>query len=294
MAENALNYVRFKRGSPAAFDSLIAKNSDTLYFVHEEDSTKGQLYLGNVLISDSLKNNDDIIITKLSELEDVNVAGVTNNQILTYDAASNKWIPMTINEAVGVSAMVGASEGAAGKEGLVPAPAAGDQNKFLRGDASWVDINTLIATEVSKLDHLKRQKVDSIDDIDVNAEDAEMYIYMVPTVDIKENNAFEEYIVINGKIEKLGTYSTGAVGEENFINAVNPGEFIVSTDGTKTLSLFQVPATKIIGLENNETFSILQTKVGILSSGLETTNNRISELEGVIAQLQENSSWGTI
>ena len=95
-------------------------------------------------------------MAKLAELEDVNVTGVINGQVLGYDVESEKWIPMTINEAVEVSVMIGASEGAAGKEGLVPAPAAGDQNKFLRGDASWVDINTLIATEVSKLDHLKR------------------------------------------------------------------------------------------------------------------------------------------
>ena len=33
--------------------------------------------------------------------------------------------------------MSGASATIAGKEGLVPAPAAGDQNKFLRGDGTW-------------------------------------------------------------------------------------------------------------------------------------------------------------
>jgi hypothetical protein len=31
----------------------------------------------------------------------------------------------------------GATSGAAGKEGLVPTPAAGDEGKFLRGDATW-------------------------------------------------------------------------------------------------------------------------------------------------------------
>ena len=32
---------------------------------------------------------------------------------------------------------IGATASAAGKQGLVPAPAAGDQNKFLRGDGTW-------------------------------------------------------------------------------------------------------------------------------------------------------------
>lgn len=35
--------------------------------------------------------------------------------------------------------MVGASSSAAGKRGMVPAPAACDQDKFLRGDGSWAD-----------------------------------------------------------------------------------------------------------------------------------------------------------
>ena len=35
------------------------------------------------------------------------------------------------------SNMVSASASSAGKSGLVPAPAAGDQNKYLRGDGTW-------------------------------------------------------------------------------------------------------------------------------------------------------------
>ena len=35
--------------------------------------------------------------------------------------------------------MTGASDSAAGAKGLVPAPAAGDENKLLRGDGTWAD-----------------------------------------------------------------------------------------------------------------------------------------------------------
>lgn len=38
---------------------------------------------------------------------------------------------------VALSTMVGATNNTAGGSGLVPAPAAGDNTKFLRGDASW-------------------------------------------------------------------------------------------------------------------------------------------------------------
>ena len=42
------------------------------------------------------------------------------------------------------AAMTGASSGSAGAKGLVPAPAAGDQGKFLRGDGTWQsEVDTL-------------------------------------------------------------------------------------------------------------------------------------------------------
>ena len=36
----------------------------------------------------------------------------------------------------------GATSSAAGGKGMVPAPAAGDNGKFLRGDGTWADANS--------------------------------------------------------------------------------------------------------------------------------------------------------
>ena len=47
------------------------------------------------------------------------------------------------------SAMTAATADAAGKAGLVPAPAKGAQTKFLRGDATWQTISTETATMLS-------------------------------------------------------------------------------------------------------------------------------------------------
>ena len=90
MADIALNYVRFKRGTSTAFSNLVSKDSDTLYFIHDDGQITGQLYIGDVLISDNLPDNGDAIAAKLAELEDVNVAGVINGQVLGYDAESEK------------------------------------------------------------------------------------------------------------------------------------------------------------------------------------------------------------
>ena len=46
-----------------------------------------------------------------------------------------------------VKTFTGATSGAAGKKGLVPQPAAGDQNDYLRGDSTWqTPVNNALAT----------------------------------------------------------------------------------------------------------------------------------------------------
>ena len=75
--------------------------------------------------------------SKLEELEDTNILNPSDGQATIYDATDGKWenknIPLPAD-------MVGAAAAASGSHGLVPAPAAGDNEKFLRGDGTWQDI----------------------------------------------------------------------------------------------------------------------------------------------------------
>lgn len=71
--------------------------------------------------------------TELNELEDVAIASMAEGDVLQYNATTQKWI----NAAIAV--MTGATAGAAGKKGLVPAPAAGDNEKLLCGDGTFTD-----------------------------------------------------------------------------------------------------------------------------------------------------------
>lgn len=77
--------------------------------------------------------------THLSSLADVSISNPQDEQVLKYDAAENKWV----NGAGGavVNDMTGATATAPGTHGLVPAPAAGDQNKALLGDGTWGDVS---------------------------------------------------------------------------------------------------------------------------------------------------------
>lgn len=131
------NYVKFLRGTVTAYNNLANKDKDTLYFITEnKDSTTGKLYLGSVELSGSI--NESGIIGYLNELKDVDTAGAVQNNILGFNGT--EWVPMDVNALVQVSVMGGANADVAGTAGLVPAPAAGEENYFLRGDGSWAPI----------------------------------------------------------------------------------------------------------------------------------------------------------
>lgn len=132
----AANYVRFYRGSPEAYANVI-KNDDTLYFVYSSDSNKGSLYLGDRLISGNVSN--------ITDLEDLIITELQDKQILQYDIAQSAWVNKSIREAIGV--MTGATEDAQGSIGLVPAPAAKQQNLFLRGDGVWASPGASSSTD---------------------------------------------------------------------------------------------------------------------------------------------------
>ena len=133
-------YVKFLRGTPQAFAALPHKEEDTLYFICEKDEEVGQLWIGNRLITQS--TDDDSVLNYLNELKDVDTSGARQDQYLGYDASQQKWIPMTPEQVIQVSVMMGATDTYAGQSGLVPAPAAGDNKKFLRGDGKWVEVST--------------------------------------------------------------------------------------------------------------------------------------------------------
>ena len=147
MADIISNYVKFLRGSIDNYNNLATKDADTLYFVTEDyidensnvvGTKTGKLYLGTTLIAGAVTADGDELIRTLGDLENVITNGAGNLQYLGYDSASGNWKPMSISDVVKV--MVGATATKAGESGLVPAPAAGDQNKFLKGDGTWAEI----------------------------------------------------------------------------------------------------------------------------------------------------------
>lgn len=89
----AEQYVKFLRGTTTAYNKVTPKAEDTLYFIADENSEYGKVYLGATLMATG----------SLDELVNVSVAEAANKNLLGYDAVSKKWVPMTIEQAMGSS-----------------------------------------------------------------------------------------------------------------------------------------------------------------------------------------------
>lgn len=159
------NYVKFRRGTPAAFAALATKDADCLYFISEQGATQGSLYLGEKLISGSITSN-----ISLSNLEDILLGeNITSNSLLIYDADQGKWVNKPFSEIFGditgdLIEMVGATSDRDGLSGTVPKPLAGDQNKFLRGDGTWAEVSGLTPTQANELAQLRADVNDILGD----------------------------------------------------------------------------------------------------------------------------------
>lgn len=135
------------------------------------------------------------------------------------------------------NALKGATASAAGTAGYAPAPAAGDQGKFLKGDGTWgTPTNTtysdatqsahglMSAADKKKLDafdaastyatkiyvgeqiaaagHLSRQIVDTLPAVSSAKDNV---IYMVKKASGKTGDQYDEYMLINGAMEHIGS-----------------------------------------------------------------------------------------
>lgn len=227
-------YVKFVRGTKAAYQNLVKNNavsSDTLYFVYDNTSSQtGVLYLGTKLIGGS----DEESVTELSKLLDVELSGHTAGSILVYNGV--KWVNSTLQEALltdksltidELTGQLGISGFKTATVGQVPQVNADgaiswasvsnlteiqtiNQNLNLKANAADVFTKTETTEEIAKAitnaAHLSRKIVPSKDAINPGAADAEQYIYLVYREDAVNDNSYDEYMVLDGKVEKVGDW----------------------------------------------------------------------------------------
>lgn len=257
--------VKFVRGTKQQF-AQITKENDVLYFVYDSnDSTTGELWLGNKQIGDGGVDSLSSLIS--GEAQDGN--------LLVYDAVSQDWVQMSPDKAI--RTMSGATLDTAGQSGFVPVPQAGDQNKFLKGDGTWSDVpsnivsvdeKSLVSVEnvlslngyetaavgtipqksstgitwvnPSVSGGLSYTKVSSLDEVTQEAT-----VYLVPNGN-STGNLYDEYMFLDGKAELIGNSS----------QAINLDDYVTN----------EIFNTKVSSLETS--ISTLETKVSEVDTRL--------------------------
>ena len=202
-----------------------------------------------------------------------------------------------------------------GLETLVGQPASGNEpatglHAVVAQKIDATQANALIATAIGNIDHLSYQKVGSLDAIDASAANADRYIYLVPQTPGNLNDLYDEYLVIDGSLEKMGQWGAGTLNElettvgnlNNIINGIPasgndpavPG--LVDTVGNLNDIINGIPAS-----DNNpatpgltDRVTILENRVGDLSQLYNYDAQNPTSIVNTINEINERLIWQQI
>lgn len=286
-------YVKFVRGTPAAWASITAKDPDTLYFIAEVGATKGVLYLGDRIITGedqtfSIRDLTDVLISE----------NVSTNSLLIYDG--ERWVNQSALEIIStyIDEMDGATEEQDGSTGLVPAPKAGEHNFFLRGDGTWVNPTAELQQSVQGLD----TKVKSLDTTLGNlvGTDSNKTIRAIAAEEMQKvvggaSEAFdtllevEQWIEQNKEVADLADLMTD-------VGQLNDAVFgIEATDEAEAVPGLVEVVSKLDDLINGtpEQEGIL-TKLSAVDATFVNVNREIATTNNRVTTLENRLKWGDL
>ena len=128
--------------------------------------------------------------------------------------------------------------------------------------------------EIAKAEHLMYKKVNSIDDIqaDIDAEDVNVLktIYLVPVLEGLVDDMYDEYMVIDNKIERLGSWE---VNLDNYATKDDLNDKVDKVDGYGLISMEDAAklATIESGAQKNyinevsDDFEVVDGKLNLIS-----------------------------
>lgn len=246
----------------------------------------------------------------------------------TTERWENASLSQIINTAVGV--MSGATAATAGTSGLVPVPQAGDQDKFLKGSGQWTTINlptfdtnvfdlnasqdiTLAGFGLASIgsipvktnngiewiersvSHLNRQittlaklqaQLAGEDDDPIDPDT----IYMVLVNNDSSDNKYDEYMIINNRLERLGSF--GQVDLNNYVTVTQFNTRVGALEDILNDQEDEQTQETIPGLVSRvtyiETNYISQADIGDLSQLLLSpgNNNLVDEVNSINDRLK--------
>ena len=243
------NYVKFQRGSATSYNNLANKDNNTLYFIYNDnDPTIGSLYLGDRLINSnigssdslSLSNLTDILITNAqtgdflilnSEKKWINVSAaqvaqiiMTANPEFSLEIDENQFEFSAVNGKLELKGFTNASAG------LIPIK--GQDNK-LNWTQPPVDLSAEVGNLTQELNQVKNDlaavdgKIASVNHLSykivgsLDAATANNVVYLIENQSGESNNQYDEFMVIDGTIEKLGIFGTPNLSNYATIEQLN-------------------------------------------------------------------------
>lgn len=138
--------------------------------------------------------------------------------------------------------------------------------------------------EIAKAEHLMYKKVNSIDDIqaDIDAEDVNVLktIYLVPVLEGLVDDMYDEYMVIDNKIERLGSWEVNLdnyATKDDLNDKVDKvdGYGLISMEDAAKLATIESGAQKNFINEVSDDFKVVDGKLSLISipSNIDLSSN---------------------
>lgn len=304
------NYVKFQRGTLASYNRLSRKDDDTLYFIYDpEDASRGSLYLGARLIGEvggsggasSISELSDVLISSAqtgdflvlnSEGKWINTSAqdvaesiiATGGNFVTIDenefqfnavsgklelkgyaAASTNMMP--VKSATGITWQTAPSINLDQRVGTLETNLAAAQSDIAQVQSDLQAVDGKISTAIGQAAHLKYQVIANL----AQATDNNV-IYLYNPGSSTSGNLYEEYMLVNGVLERIGSLDVDlsnyvtTTAFENALNAKANASALTALDtrvGTLETSVSDL-STTISGF--NSSIAGLNTRVGVLES----------------------------
>lgn len=256
------SYVAFVKATEALWSKMESSQrlDNVLYFVVDgPDDSIGKLYLGNTLIADG----NGITDVRVDNLLDVNIDAINGGDVLMYNMSTSKWENVSLASQIGnfIKVFTPASEEKNGTVGLVPAPQAGQQDLYLKGDGSWANPTEAVALKVETL----KTSVDKL----IGTDKGVSVRVIATDVASKEASAAVAKLVANAP-EKFDTLKEIA-------------DWIQEHPSTATFTALSNKVTSLNDLVNGNTekgITGLVSQVSTLNSTVSTLNEDVTALKG--------------
>lgn len=296
------SYVAFIKATEAMWAKMepAQRLDSALYFIVDgSDDTIGKLYLGNTLIADG----NGITDIGMNKLTDVNISAINGGDVLMYNMSTGKWENVSLASEIGdlIKVFTPASADTDGSTGLVPAPAAGQQDLYLKGDGSWANPTEGVALDLSTLKGRVDKLIGTDEGVSVRviatsivsdavseavaglvAEAPESFDTLKEIADwIQNHPSAETFVDLSNRVTNLEKTVNGAEGIEGLVSQVST---LKTNVATLTGDITTLKGT------------VLQftTDIADLKSGLHALNNTVTGQGDRITAIEARLMWQEI